>query len=112
MQTLSWHNIYKSKYSNKDRINRIFQDKQDVPGWTLKDKELTQKIIGYAFKVYSTLGKEFLKKERMNMNVIFRFILFILKYHVNPVRVFLRKSDSQLLHPLILLKTRNYNHPW
>ena len=48
-----------------------------------KDKEFTQKIIGYAFKFYSNLGKGLLENERMN--IIFRFILFILKYPVNLV---------------------------
>ena len=50
-----------------------------------KDKALTQKIIGCAFKIHSTLGKGFIKNERMILNVIFRFILFILEYPVNPV---------------------------
>ena len=52
-----------------------------------KDKALTQKIIGCAFKVYSSLGKGFLKIEHMNLNVIFRFIQSILKHPVNPVFV-------------------------
>ena len=35
-----------------------------------KDKELTQNIIGCAFKVHSTLGKGFLKKVYENAMVI------------------------------------------
>jgi len=35
-----------------------------------KDKELTQKIIGCAFKVHSTLGKGFLEKVYENAMVI------------------------------------------
>ena len=72
-----------------------------------KDKELTQKIIGCAFKVHSTLGKGFLEKVYENalvieltkldkvkflFNVMFRFIQSILKHPVNPVRVFLGKA--------------------
>ena len=57
----------------------------------IKDKTLTQKIIGCAFKVHNILGKGFLNNERINLNVIFRFILPILKYPVNPVSVFWEK---------------------
>ncbi len=57
-----------------------------------KDKEFTQRIIGCAIKIHITLNKEFLKIDDMNMNVIVRFILSILKYPVNPVRVFLEKA--------------------
>ena len=47
--------------------------------------------------------KATLINERMNLNVIFKFILFILKYPVNPVLVFLEKRLS-VIAPLILLK--------
>ncbi len=86
----------------------------------IKDKAINQKIIGCAFKVHNILGKGFLNNEGINLNVIFRFILPILKYPVNPViymdvvyagfawsknlSVFFGKNDSLLLHPLILLK--------
>ena len=52
-----------------------------------KDKVLILKIIGCAFKEHSTLGNGYHENERMNLNVIFRFILSILKHPVNPVFV-------------------------
>ena len=61
-----------------------------------KDKVLTQKIIGYAFKIYSTLSKDFLKEKRFILNVIFKFIQSILKH---PVRVLLGKSTTYYCPP-------------
>jgi len=56
-----------------------------LTGCIFKDKEVTEKIIGCEFKIHRTLDKGVLKKERIILNVIFRFILSILKHPVNPV---------------------------